>query len=122
MQVGNASRMLSSLTGDPGHPLVVQPVPADGLVVPSGGTVHSTPDGLIVVDRDGSAVAYVHSSGMCVRPREARSAPQGSGRSDSSSGDGDSGDDGRTAEPQQFQGQVTGQVSGQVSPEDGQQD
>lgn len=112
MQVGNASRMLSGLTGDAGHPLVVSPVPADGIEVPAGGAVHSTPDGLIVVDITGTAVAYVHSSGVCVRPRAARHEPQGSGRRE---GDAESG-------PQEFRGQVTGEVSGEVSPGDGPQD
>jgi hypothetical protein len=66
VQAGPTSRLLSQFQSTEAQPLVVRSMPERGLVVPPGGDISVSPDGMIVVDSAGAPLYYIHSSGMVV--------------------------------------------------------
>jgi hypothetical protein len=87
VQVGHTDRLLAQLRSSEGRQLMVGAMPASGLVVPPGGDISVSPDGMILTDADGVPQYYVHSSGIVVG--YARPKPDKADKPDEDPGNGD---------------------------------
>jgi hypothetical protein len=83
VQAGHTDRLLAQLQSIEGRQLMVGTMPASGLVVPPGGDISVSPDGMILTDAAGVPQYYVHSSGIVVGYARART--DGNGDDDSPS-------------------------------------